>query len=419
MAEDSQPTDFKPDENLGGTVGKDFPWESIRETWGTLTYATDHEFVRGNPENNAGWGWCIDPGKVYPTASRTGKYLKSNAEKLKIPTQYRDAAINIAMKWQEAIRKEKAATSDAQKVQYRKKAGTYVVYLQALVSQRPADRTRAVMAITGANPKYENPDGQLNYPGFIGNMEEFTELTGLKLEKAYGGPDQGGPSFTKVSDVKSYPDSFYITVVQPVAADGKRRGYGFYSFQRLIPPDQPGLPPLEEKKPEISTKAELAGDAGQVVAGAKVIDTVEYKDLVPGKQYTLKAELINKADGTSVVGKGEKTFTPQESAGKVDVEITVNDDVTEPVAAAVAFEELTSAEVNAKGEDTPDASEPNKVAEHKDIDDKDQTVTSEKKPEISTKAELAGDAGQVVAGAKVIDTVEYKDLVPGKQYTLK
>ena len=88
--------------------------------------------------------------------------------------------------------------------------------------------------------------------------------------------------------------------------------------------------------------------------------------------------MISKADGQTVLGKGEKTFTPQESAGSVDVEITVDSGVTEPVEAAVAFEELTSTEVNAKGEDTPDAEKPNKVAEHKDIDDKDQTVTSKK-----------------------------------------
>ena len=127
--------------------------------------------------------------------------------------------------------------------------------------------------------------------------------------------------------------------------------------------------------------------------------------MVPGKKYTLNAELVNKAD-KSVVGKGEKTFTPQESAGKVDVEITVDSDVTEPVEAAVAFEELTSTEVDAKGEETPDAEKPNKVAEHKDIDDADQTVTSKKdekpeksdrNPEISTQAEFAGDADQVVA----------------------
>ncbi len=113
-----------------------------------------------------------------------------------------------------------------------------------------------------------------------------------------------------------------------------------------------------------------------MVAGAKIVDEVTYEGLVPGKEYTLKAELINKEDGKSVLGTGEATFTPEKSKGMEPVTITVNDDVTEPVEAAVAFEELTSTEVNDKGEETPGTTpeKPNHIAEHKDINDKDQTV---------------------------------------------
>ncbi|MDV2422700.1 VaFE repeat-containing surface-anchored protein, partial [Corynebacterium tuberculostearicum] len=134
-----------------------------------------------------------------------------------------------------------------------------------------------------------------------------------------------------------------------------------------------------EKTPKISTNADFEGDLREVVAGAKVVDEVSYEGLVPGKEYTLKAELISKEDGKSVLGTGEKTFKPEASNGKVEVEITVNDDVTEPVEAAVAFEELTSVEVDKNGKETPDATseKPNHIAEHKDINDKDQTVTSD------------------------------------------
>ena len=131
-----------------------------------------------------------------------------------------------------------------------------------------------------------------------------------------------------------------------------------------------------EKTPKITTKADFEKGSHAVVAGAKVVDQVSYEGLVPGKEYTLKAELINKKDGKSVLGKGEATFTPEKSNGMEAVTITVNDDVTEPVEAAVAFEELTSTEVNEKGEDTPDTTpeNPNHIAEHKDINDKNQTV---------------------------------------------
>ena len=133
-----------------------------------------------------------------------------------------------------------------------------------------------------------------------------------------------------------------------------------------------------EKTPKISTNADFEGDLREVVAGAKVVDEVSYEGLVPGKEYTLKAELINKKDGKSVLGKGEATFTPEKSNGMEPVTIPVNDDVTEPVEAAVAFEELTSTEVNDKGEETPGTTpeKPNHIAEHKDINDEDQTVTS-------------------------------------------
>ncbi|MDV2414766.1 VaFE repeat-containing surface-anchored protein, partial [Corynebacterium kefirresidentii] len=133
-----------------------------------------------------------------------------------------------------------------------------------------------------------------------------------------------------------------------------------------------------EKTPKISTNADFADGSHEVVAGAKVVDEVSYEGLVPGREYTLKAELISKEDGESVLGTGEKTFKPEASNGKVEVEITVNDDVTEPVEAAVAFEELTSVEVDKNGKETPDATseKPNHIAEHKDINDKDQTVTS-------------------------------------------
>ncbi|HDN2208830.1 TPA: VaFE repeat-containing surface-anchored protein, partial [Staphylococcus aureus] len=138
----------------------------------------------------------------------------------------------------------------------------------------------------------------------------------------------------------------------------------------------PREPGEESDKPKISTNADFANGATEVVAGAKVNDTVTYEGLVPGKEYTLKAELISKFDGESVLGEGEKTFTPEAANGEVVVEITVFDKVKEPVEAAVAFEELTSVEVNDKGEETPDATpeEPNHIAEHKDINDKDQTV---------------------------------------------
>ncbi|MGV0387368.1 VaFE repeat-containing surface-anchored protein, partial [Corynebacterium tuberculostearicum] len=140
---------------------------------------------------------------------------------------------------------------------------------------------------------------------------------------------------------------------------------------------------------------------------------------VPGKEYSLDAQLISKKDGKTVLGETKgHTFTPETAKGTEAVTITVNDDVKEPVEAAVAFETLTSKVVNDKGEDTPDNDKPNEIGEHKDIDDDDQTVTKKKNAIVSTNADFENGSKEVVAGAKIVDQVSYEGLVPGKEYSL-
>ena len=94
-------------------------------------------------------------------------------------------------------------------------------------------------------------------------------------------------------------------------------------------------------KPKISTNADFANGATEVVAGAQVNDRVTYENLVPGKEYTLFAELISKEDGKTVLGEGEKTFTPEAANGEVVVEITVDESVTEPVLSLIHISEPT------------------------------------------------------------------------------
>ena len=150
--------------------------------------------------------------------------------------------------------------------------------------------------------------------------------------------------------------------------------------------------------------------------GVAVIDTVTYEGLVPNKVYTLKADLINKADGKTVLGSGTKTFVPSAPNGSEDVTIVVsNAPKGEKVYAAVAFEELTSTQVDRNGKDNPTGSKnPNEIAEHKEIDDESQTVRS---PQITTNAKFE-DAKVVQNGTVVVDEVSYFGLVPEKTYTL-
>ncbi|WP_414017572.1 VaFE repeat-containing surface-anchored protein [Corynebacterium accolens] len=188
----------------------------------------------------------------------------------------------------------------------------------------------------------------------------------------------------------------------------------------VVPNPEPTPTTSEQQKdlePKIETEASIK-DGNRVEKGATVIDTVTYEDLVPGKHYTLKAKLISKADGKTVLGESSTELVPDESAGKKDVEIVVNDKADPAVGSAVAFEKLVSTEVDKDGKDTSNSTDENTIATHENINDEKQTVNTEWKPEIHTNADF-DNATQVKAGVTVKDTVEYTDLVPGKEYTLK
>ncbi|WP_211208146.1 VaFE repeat-containing surface-anchored protein, partial [Corynebacterium mastitidis] len=142
--------------------------------------------------------------------------------------------------------------------------------------------------------------------------------------------------------------------------------------------------PAEPSDLEPSIKTSVDPKTMEIAPGGKVVDTVSYEGLKPGTEYTLRAQMVDKDDQSRVIGSGEKTFTtPASDAesvdGSVDVDITFNANAKD-VSSAVAFEELTSKVVDAKGNETPDASKPNAIAEHKDINDAAQTVNSEETP---------------------------------------
>ncbi|WP_183129444.1 VaFE repeat-containing surface-anchored protein [Corynebacterium macginleyi] len=289
------------------------------------------------------------------------------------------------------------------------------MYLAAIVSDA-SGREAAINFING-NLGYGDANNVSRFKGFEGSPQEFTQLTGLRILKATAQnlDDQfaADPSVT----IDKQPADAFLTIVGPNGIYKRASGGG----QRVLPPDQPGLPNdsgREEKNPEIRTEAKFAEGSTRVVNGAVVTDTVTYEGLVAGKKYQLDAKLMSK-DGETVLGSGKAEFTPESANGSTTVDITV-DNAEEPVEAAVAFEELTSVEVDAKGDDTPNAETPNKIAEHKDLKDEKQTVTSKEtlKPSIKTEAKFAEGSTRVVNGAVVTDTVTYEGLVAGKKYQL-
>ena len=167
--------------------------------------------------------------------------------------------------------------------------------------------------------------------------------------------------------------------------------------------------------PAISTSARDAidGDKDVVVDDVTtVIDTVEYRNLVPGKEYTLNGKLHFKSNGKPLmVGDkpvtGQTTFTPEKADGKVEVTFTFDSRDLEDKTDIVVFESLVRSGTE--------------IASHADIDDKNQTVTVTH-PEIGTTAVDGADGDKNVItddSTEVIDTVEYTGLIPGKEYTLK
>lgn len=168
---------------------------------------------------------------------------------------------------------------------------------------------------------------------------------------------------------------------------------------------------VNDKIPEIGTKAEV--DGKKKICATEVFtltDTVSYKHLIPGKEYVLKGVLMDKSTGKPLIIDGEEihsetVFTPENPLGEVTVKFTFDSKFIKQNTDIVVFENLYR--------------EGKELAVHADIEDEGQTVTAEV-PEIGTKATVEGKKEIIVSDRVVIeDIVSYKNLTPGKEYTIK
>lgn len=202
--------------------------------------------------------------------------------------------------------------------------------------------------------------------------------------------------------------------------------------------------------PEIGTTAVDGADGDKLVStddAATVVDTVHYKNLIPGNRYALVGALFVKktAEDGEVIGEplmvdgapvvSHTTFTPETADGDADVTFTFDSlalkDGTQLVACEVLFglgfesesftdiEAATLLDLVEEPDTGLDGLYP--LAHHADMEDLGQTVTI-KNPKIATTAldGIDNDKNVVTDSETVIvDTVEYHNLVPGKEYTLK
>lgn len=119
--------------------------------------------------------------------------------------------------------------------------------------------------------------------------------------------------------------------------------------------------------PELKTTATIDGQKEVEVKDEITIeDVVEYKHLVPGKEYTIKGVLMDKAtnepfkvDGKEITS--EVTFTPEKPNGEVTVSFTFDASGITKETDLVVFETLYLDGVE--------------IAAHADIEDEGQTVT--------------------------------------------
>lgn len=165
-----------------------------------------------------------------------------------------------------------------------------------------------------------------------------------------------------------------------------------------------------DKIPELGTTATI--DGKKEVGATEVFtleDVVEYKHLVPGKEYTVKGVLMDKATGKELLIDGKKitseaTFIPDEPTGEVIVSFEFDARYINEETNIVVFESLYS--------------EDKELAVHADIEDEGQTVTV-KIPEFGTKASIDGKKEFTANGDITIDDVVfYKNLTAGKEYTV-
>lgn len=163
--------------------------------------------------------------------------------------------------------------------------------------------------------------------------------------------------------------------------------------------------------PEIGTTASIDGE--KEVCATEVFtltDTVEYKHLVPGKEYTVKGILMDRATGEPFLQNGEQitsevTFVPKAPSGSVEVLFTFDAKLIKTDTNIVVFESLYS-----------DSKE---LTVHADIEDEDQTVTVYV-PKIKTTASIDGKREITTAGKVTIeDVVSYTNLIPGTEYTIR
>ena len=161
--------------------------------------------------------------------------------------------------------------------------------------------------------------------------------------------------------------------------------------------------------PQIKTTAKDAKSGTSMFyaeKSAKIVDTVAYRNLVPGKKYKVVGTAVDKSNGAPVIANGnnvtaEAEFVAKEATGKVDVVFTFDASLFAG-RTIVMFEDVYY--------------ENNLIATHADITDEAQTLYVPKIGTTAIDGERKDHSSTADSSVTIVDSVAYQNLVQGQTY---
>ena len=161
--------------------------------------------------------------------------------------------------------------------------------------------------------------------------------------------------------------------------------------------------------PQIKTTAKDAKSGTSMFyaeKSAKIVDTVSYRNLVPGKKYKVVGTAVDKSNGAPVIANGnnvtaEAEFIAKEATGKVDVVFTFDASLLAG-RTIVMFEDVYY--------------ENNLIATHADITDEAQTLYVPKIGTTAIDGERKDHNSTADSSVTIVDSVAYQNLVQGQTY---
>ena len=308
------------------------------------------------------------------------------------PPAESDLPMSLSMQKKSTLSADEIAKSNGE---YSLKDAQYGLFAPADVSQGWATGTGDFVK-QGALPKYtlitdDNGYAKLNYiESGVWYLKELKAPQGHQLDT----------NVYKLTVKRGQPEVHWS---------------GEYRVPTQYTTDKP-IEKVTNPTPEIGTT--LKDDQGLKTVDAKpitLVDTVSYKNLKPGTEYTVSGRLMDKETGNELSPAVTATtkFTPTSANGTVDIKFTLD-------ASKLGGKKVVAFEKVSEGG--------NVVASHEDINDEGQTVIIKKPtppappaptPKIGTT--LKDDQGVKEVEAKqvtLVDTVKYTNLKVGKEYTV-